>query len=191
MHSARWKKGWKSNNMKCSGVLRSGYTRFRGSQGYLDWYDTLRITGCLTNLVMYVEYAWYIQSKTTKLNISENLMDAWTSSRSDKIIGYYKIGTWQVVLATGPGNLPAVWCWITKMHPFGSRPIQRSVPLHLGRRNTDPYRSTRRFRRVWLDPFVPISGAAFWVSLFIVAFWYASGDRYIVTLVHHCVFSMY
>jgi len=69
-----------------------------------------------------------------------------------------------LMLAMGPGNLPAVRVWTAKSGRFGSRPIQRPNPLTLGgpNPNTDP--STRRFHRVWLAPLVPISGCAFQVS---------------------------
>ena len=69
-----------------------------------------------------------------------------------------------LVLATGPGNPPAVRVWTAKTGRFGSRPVQETDPLTLGGPNPDPYPSTRGFRRVWLDPSVPISGSAFRVS---------------------------
>jgi len=68
------------------------------------------------------------------------------------------------MLATGLGNRPAVRVWTARTGRFGSRPIQKPDPLTLGRPNLDPYPSTRGFRRVWLDPSVPISGSAFRVS---------------------------
>jgi len=69
-----------------------------------------------------------------------------------------------VVLATGPGNSPAVRVWTAKMGRFGSRSVQKRDPQTLGGPNADPYPSTRGFRRVRLDPSVPISGSAFRVS---------------------------
>jgi hypothetical protein len=69
-----------------------------------------------------------------------------------------------IVLATGPGNLPAVRVWTAKMGQFSSRTVQKPDPQTLGGSNPEPYPSTRGFRRVWLDPSVPISGAAFQVS---------------------------
>ena len=69
-----------------------------------------------------------------------------------------------VVLATGPGNPPPVWVWTVKTGRFGSRPSQKPDPQLLGGPNPDPYPSTRGFRRVWLDPSVPISGSACRVS---------------------------
>ena len=68
------------------------------------------------------------------------------------------------MLATGPGNTPAVRVWTAKTGRFGSRPVQKPDPLTLGGPNPDPYLSTRGFRRVGLDPSVPISGSAFGVS---------------------------
>ena len=69
-----------------------------------------------------------------------------------------------VVLATCPGNLPAVRVWTAKTGRFGSRPVQKPDLLTLGRPNPDRYPSTRRFRWVWRDLSVPISGSAFRVS---------------------------
>jgi len=69
-----------------------------------------------------------------------------------------------VVLATGPGNPPAVRVWTAKTGRFGSRTVQKPDPQTLGGPNPDPYPSTRWFRRVWVDPSVPISGSAFRVS---------------------------
>ena len=69
-----------------------------------------------------------------------------------------------VVLATGPGNPQPVRVWTVKTGRFGSRPGQKPDPQLLGGPNPDLYPSTRGFRRVWLDPSVPISGSAFRVS---------------------------
>ena len=85
------------------------------------------------------------------------------------------------MLATGPGNPPAVRVWTAKTGRFGSKPGQKPDPLTLGRPNPDPYPSTRVFRRVWLDLSGPISGSAFRVShlwshsdmlLLIVKYWH-------------------
>jgi len=87
-----------------------------------------------------------------------------------------------LVLATGPGNLPAVRIWTAKTGRYGSRPGQKPHPPTLSGPNPDLYPSTRRFRRVWLDPSVPISGSAFRVShlwshsgmqLWIVQYWHS------------------
>ena len=71
-----------------------------------------------------------------------------------------------LVLATGPGNRPAVRVWTAKTGQFGSTPGQKTDPLTLRGPKTDPdpYPSTRGFRRVWLDPSVPILGSACRVS---------------------------
>ena len=74
----------------------------------------------------------------------------------------YKVRLQRLVLATGPGDPAAVRVWTAKTGRFGSRPVQDSDPLALGRPNQDPYLLTRGFHRVWLDPLVPISGSAFW-----------------------------
>jgi len=70
----------------------------------------------------------------------------------------------ELVLATGPGNPPAVWVWTAKTGRFDSGPGQKTDPLTVGGPNPDPYLSTTGFRRVWLDPSVPISGSVFRVS---------------------------
>jgi hypothetical protein len=69
-----------------------------------------------------------------------------------------------IVLATGPGNLPAVQVWSAKTGWFGSRTVQKPDPQTFGGSNPDLYPTTRGFRRVWLDPSGPISGSAFRVS---------------------------
>jgi hypothetical protein len=86
-----------------------------------------------------------------------------------------------LVLATGPGNPPAVRVWTTKTGRFKFKPIQTPDPLTVGGPHPDPYTSTSRFRRVCLDPAVPISGSAFRVShlwshsdmlLLIIKYWH-------------------
>jgi len=95
-----------------------------------------------------------------------------------------------LVLATGPGNQPAVRVWTTKMVRFGPRPIQIPDPPALGGPNTYPCPSTIRFSWVDLDSSVPISSSAFRVFLFVVPFRYHTINRRILTLVHHCLFLM-
>jgi len=68
------------------------------------------------------------------------------------------------VLALGPGNQQPVWVWTAKTGWFGSRTDPKPDLHTLGRPNPNPYPSARRFRWVWLDPSVPISGCAFRVS---------------------------
>jgi hypothetical protein len=91
----------------------------------------------------------------------------------------------QLVLATGPGNPPAVRVRTGKTVRFGSRTVQKPDPQRLGGPNPDPYLSTRGFCRVWLDPSVPISGSVFRVFLFMVAFRYPTVNRKILTFAHH------
>ena len=90
-------------------------------------------------------------------------------------------GVPEIVLATCPGNAPAVRVWTTKTGWFGSRPVQIPHPFTLGGPNPLLYPSTCGFRRVWLDQSVPISGSALWVShwwshsdmlLLIVKYWH-------------------
>jgi len=69
-----------------------------------------------------------------------------------------------VVLAMRLGSLPAVWVCRATTGPFSSRPVQKLDPLTLGRPNLDTYAFTCRFRLLWLDPSVPISGSGFLVS---------------------------
>ena len=96
-----------------------------------------------------------------------------------------------LVLATGPGNPPAVRVQTAKTVRFGSKPVQNLDLLHLGRPNPDPYPSTRGLCRVWLDPSVPISGSSILVFLFMVAIRYPIANRKILTLVYRCPFLMY
>jgi len=90
-----------------------------------------------------------------------------------------------VVLATGPGNPPAVRVRTGKTVRFGSRTIQKPDPQRLGEPNPDPYPSTPGFCRGLLDPSVPISGSVFRVFLFMVAFRYPTVSRKILTFAHH------
>jgi len=87
------------------------------------------------------------------------------------------------VLATGRGNPPAVRVWTGKTVSFGSRKVQNPDPQLLGGPNPAPYPSTCGFRRVWLDPSGPISGFAFRVVLFMVAFNYLTVNGKISTMV--------
>jgi len=95
------------------------------------------------------------------------------------------------VLATGRGILPAVRVWTAKTGRFSFRPFQNPDPLPLGRPHLDAYPSTRGISWVWLDAKLLISGSALQVSLFIVACSHATVNRKILTLVHHCLLSMY
>jgi hypothetical protein len=83
----------------------------------------------------------------------------------------------QVVLATGPGNPPAVRVRTRKLFSLGSRTVQKLDPQRLAVPKLDPDLSTRRFCRVWLDLSVPISGSVCWVFQFIVAFRYPTDNR--------------
>jgi len=56
-----------------------------------------------------------------------------------------------LVLATDPGNPPAVRGWTAKTGRFGSRPVPKPNLLTLRRPNPDPYPSTSGFRRPQLD----------------------------------------
>jgi len=97
----------------------------------------------------------------------------------------------QLVLATGPGNPPAVRVCLAKMGRFGPRPVQKPDRPSLGRPNLDSYPSTCGFCWVWLDQSVPMSGSAFWVFLFMVTFRYPTVHCNILTLVYHWLFEMY
>jgi len=93
-----------------------------------------------------------------------------------------------LVLATGPGNSPAVGAWTGKMVRFGSRPIHIPDPELLGGPSPYPYPSTCGFCRVWLDPSVPVSGSPFRVCLIMVAVIYVTVMCKILTLVHHYLY---
>jgi len=95
----------------------------------------------------------------------------WGCSWSDMVL----------VLATGPGNTPAVRVWTAKTGRFGAKHGLNPDPLTLGGPHPRPYPSTRGFRRVWLDPLGPISGSEFRVShlwsysdmlLLIIKYWH-------------------
>jgi len=93
-----------------------------------------------------------------------------------------------LLIATDPGNPQKVPDWTGKTVQFGSRTVQKPDSLLLGGPNPAPYPSTRGFHRVWLDPSHPISGFAFQVSLFIVAFRYLTVNHKILTMVRQCFF---
>jgi len=105
----------------------------------------------------------------------------------NRVSTIFGLAAW-VVLATGPGNPPAVRVWTGKMVRFGSRPVQKPDPELLGGPNPYSYPSTRGFCRVWLDPSVPVSGSPFRVFLFMVAIIYVTVMCKILTLVHHSLY---
>jgi len=74
---------------------------------------------------------------------------------------------------------------------FSFRPDQIPDLLLLCRPNPDSHPSTHRFRRVLLDPSVPISGSDFQFVLLMVAFSYTTVKGKILTIVHYCFFWMY
>ena len=109
----------------------------------------------------------------------------------------------RLVLATGPGNLPAVpvrkgetvrkrkTVRKGKTVRFRSSTVQKPDPLlHCGP-HPALYRSFRRFCRVWLDQSGRISSSAFRVYLCMVAFWYPTVNCKLLTMVLHCHFLMY
>ena len=95
-----------------------------------------------------------------------------------------------LVLATGPGNLPAVRVRTRNKVWFGSITMQRPNPLLPSGPNPAPYLSTSGFCQVWLDPSGPISGFAFRVVPLMFAFRYLTLNRKILTMVHECSFWM-
>jgi len=131
-----------------------------------------KLTVCLFH-IQRVQYRNSLNASMTYLTI--------VHSSSVVNSGRYSLyfGFWihlRVVLATGPGNPPAVQVWTAKTGRFGSRTGQKPDPQTIGGPNPDPYPSTRRFRRVWLDPSVPISSSAFRVS----HLWSHSGMRLLI-----------
>jgi len=95
------------------------------------------------------------------------------------------LGDPTIVLATGPGNPPAVRVRTGKMVRFSSGTVQKPDPQRLGGPNPDPYPSIRGCCRVSLDPSVPISGSVFRVFLFMVALRFPTVNRKILTFAHH------
>jgi len=93
-----------------------------------------------------------------------------------------------LVLATGPGNQPAVRIWTGKTVWFGSRHVEKPDAELLGGPNPYPYPLTCGFCWVWLDPSVPVSGSPFRVVLFMVAVKYVTVMCKISTLVHHSLY---
>ena len=93
-----------------------------------------------------------------------------------------------LVLATDPGNPPAVRVWTGKTVRFGSRTVQKPDPELLGGPNPYPYPSTRGFCRVWLDPSVAVSGSPILVVLYMVAVKNVTVMCKISTLVHHSLY---
>ena len=95
-----------------------------------------------------------------------------------------------LVSATGPVNPPAVQVWMEKTDRFGSRTIQKPDQQLLEGPNPAPHPSARGFGQVWLDPSGPISGFAFQVVQFMVAFRYLTVTSKIFTMVCRCSFWM-
>ena len=104
----------------------------------------------------------------------------------------FSFASWvTLVLATGPGNLPAVRVWTTKTDWFGSGTEQKPDPVPLGGPNRDPYPSSYGFCQIWLVLSVPIFSSVFRVLLFMVTFTYVTVNCKILTLVCRCLFLMY
>jgi len=106
-----------------------------------------------------------------------------TSGLLDLISHWVYSGMIWLVLATGLGDAAAVRIWTGKMVWFGSRNVQDPSLLLLGGPNLAPDASTLGFCRVWQDSMGPISGFAFWVALFMVAFRYPTVDHHIITMI--------
>jgi hypothetical protein len=93
-----------------------------------------------------------------------------------------------VVLATGPGNPPAVRVCTGKTLQFSSRPAQKPDQELLGGQYPYAYPSTRGFCPVWLVLSVPVSRSPFRVFLFMVTVIYVTVMCKILTLVHHSLY---
>jgi hypothetical protein len=74
-------------------------------------------------------------------------------------VGYAR--TSSVVLAMGPGNLPAVRVGTRNTVWSGFRTVQKPDLLDISGPNPNPYPSTCEFCWVWLHLLVPISGSVF------------------------------
>jgi len=88
-----------------------------------------------------------------------------------------------IVLATGPGNQPAVGVWTGQTVLFASRNAQKRDLLVVGGPNPAPYPSTIAFCWVWLDTSGPTTGFPFRVVPFLVAFRYQDVNREILAMV--------
>jgi hypothetical protein len=91
------------------------------------------------------------------------------------------------LFATGLGNPPAVHVSTSKRCWFSSKPVQKPDRQSIGWPNRVPYMWTHRFRLVWLDQAVPISGSAFRVSHS-----WSNPDMLPIILKHsHCYVAVY
>jgi len=93
-----------------------------------------------------------------------------------------------LVIATGPGNLPAVWVLTANKVGCDSSHDLRHQRLVLGGPNRYPYMPTGRICQVWLYPSVPISGYGFMVFLFVVKFGNPTVNCKLLNLACHCQF---
>jgi len=98
---------------------------------------------------------------------------------------------YSLVCTTDLGNLPAVQVCTAKTAPCSPKPIQIPDPLPLGGPNPYPYLLSRRFFRGVLYPTVTISGSAIRATVWMVTSRHSTGNRKILTLVRHCLCSMY
>ena len=110
--------------------------------------------------------------------------------------GFHSLYDWcfqmmWLVLATALSDPPAVRVWTRQMIQFGTKSVQKPDPLLLGGSNPAAYRSTRGIRQVCLDPSCAISGCAFRVVVFMVAFRCPTVNRKISMIIPHCFFWMY
>jgi len=138
-----------------------------------------RSSSHIFHLISFMSW-WFPQSQSIFVNVKVSTVNVLRS-----------VEWFSLVLATGPRNPPAVRVWTGKTVGFGSWTVQKPDPQLLVGPNPNPYPSTRGFCRVWLDPSVPISGSSFRVCLFMVTFRYPPVLCKILTLVHHCLCSIY
>jgi len=85
-----------------------------------------------------------------------------------------------------PASGPGLAC---KHRSVGSRPVQKPDPWSLGGAIPDLHPSNCGFCRVWLNLSLPMSGSAFRVFLFMVAFRYATVHCKILTFVYLGLFE--
>jgi len=90
-------------------------------------------------------------SRLTAPKHCSNLAQLWPPNASPNLLGHGL----QVVLASGPGHLPAVWVLTSGLVWFGSRPGQKPDPLSLGGCVTHTRHRTAGILLAWNRTAVP------------------------------------
>jgi len=138
---------------------------------------------------MRLNRAWQVSTKYSYADQQRATPIRWHLSYTSVLI--YLLNMSNVLLAMGPGNPLAVCVWTAIMDQFSYKPDQNLHPLPLGAQILHPDLSTAGFYHVWKNPSVSISSCAFPVSLFLVAFIYATVKPKILTSVNRWLFRIY